>query len=210
MNIIQEMWLKIDLTKFNIVEEQFFDIIKLKSVSILKKIFYFSIIEFTMSIIFNFFVSFYLFNNDFENVDKQPIIISLNVLNYLVIIFFIIKFYINFNKIELDSNVNELNRNILKSRKNVYNYIKVSLILFNFSSLIFAFYFLIEKYPYENAIIINNTFFNPELFYLLFFFILSLMLTIYTFLIWNLYRFFYLRLINNLIFNDEELNKSHY
>ncbi len=204
------MWLKIDLTKFNIVEEQFFYIIKLKSVSILKKIFYFSIIEFTMSIIFNFFVSFYLFNNDFENVDKQPIIISLNVLNYLVIIFFIIKFYINFNKIELDSNVNELNKNILKSRKTVYNYIKVSLILFNFSSLIFAFYFLIEKYPYENAIIINNTFFNPELFYLLFFFILSLMLTIYTFLIWNLYRFFYLRLINNLIFNDEELNKSHY
>lgn len=208
MNNISKMWSKIDFTKFNIDEGRFFEIIKLKSLSILKKIFYFSIIEFTLSNIFNLFVTFYTFSNDFENVEEEPIIIFLNVFNYLVIMFFIFKFYINYNRIELDSNINELNKNILRSRKTVYLYVKLSLILFNINSLIFAFFYLKEKYPYENEIIINNSVFNSNLFYCSFFCLLSLILIIYTFLVWLLYKFFYFRLINNLRINDNELNKA--
>ncbi len=199
-----------DFKKYNFDEKTLLLFLKSKSTSVLKKIFIISIIEFSLSIFLNLCFVQFIFISEFKNIDNQPIIIFLELLNYFIILFFIFKFYKNYIQIQLNSTVNQFNNNILISRKTVYNYVRISLVLFNLNSLVYAFIYLYEKYPLSKEIKFEGTIFEHKLFYIIFLCILSLILFLYTYFAWILYKFFYFKLIDNISLNDRELNSIDY
>ncbi|MCF6213113.1 MAG: hypothetical protein L3J45_03710 [Flavobacteriaceae bacterium] len=104
-----------------------------KSSSIVKWIFYISLIEFCFWIVISF-----AFDTDWNTINvKSRLYMLLGILtaiNYIIIILFIALFYKNYKTISVSSNAQKLMKDILKTRKTVYYYV-----LYNVGMLIFGF-----------------------------------------------------------------------
>jgi len=104
-----------------------------KSSSIVKWIFYISLIEFCFWIVISF-----AFDTDWNTINvKSRLYMLLGILtaiNYIIIVLFIALFYKNYKTISVSSNAQKLMKDILKTRKTVYYYV-----LYNVGMLIFGF-----------------------------------------------------------------------
>ena len=120
-----------------------------KSSSIVKWIFYISLIEFFFWIFISIVV-----DTDWEKIKSLVLynfMNGVNIFNYLIIFSFIILFYKNYRTITVSSNTQKLMKDILKTRKTVYYYV-----IYNVSMLIILFaimlYFVFSSTDFLNKL----------------------------------------------------------
>lgn len=129
---LKEVWKD---QKSNKIQYSYDDIQKMlhkKSTSIVKWIFYISILEFCFWTLISI-----LIDTDWDKIRALGLynfMYFLNIFNYVITFVFIILFYINYRRITVASTTQKLMNDILKTRKTVYNYV-----LYNVVILIFGF-----------------------------------------------------------------------
>ena len=98
-----------------------------KSSSIVKWIFYISIIEFTVWILIGLFP-----NTDWEQIkafEMYNFVLAMNSISYIVIVFFIYLFYKNYKSIQVTDTSSALMKNIIKTRQSVKYYIIANIVI---------------------------------------------------------------------------------
>jgi len=116
-----------------------------KSSSIVKWIFIISILEFVILNVLSLFYSFYGNNKEMEKMlsefQLENFFITMTLVSYAVIFYFIVRFYINYKNICIIEDTKTLMNKILKTRRTVKHYV-----LFNLFSMAFVmailFYFI--------------------------------------------------------------------
>ena len=120
-----------------------------RSSSIVKWIFYISIIEFVILTLINVFVK-----TDWEELKDLGLyhfIIGISILSYIIPLIFIYLFYKNYKSISVIDNTKGLIQSILKTRRTVKNYILTILALFAFA-ILYGFRVALQAPEYENII----------------------------------------------------------
>ena len=120
-----------------------------RSSSIVKWIFYISIIEFVVLTLINVFVK-----TDWEELKDLGLyhfIIGISILSYIIPLIFIYLFYKNYKSISVIDNTKGLIQSILKTRRTVKNYILTILALFAFA-ILYGFRVALQAPEYENII----------------------------------------------------------
>ncbi len=120
-----------------------------RSSSIVKWIFYISIIEFVVLTLINVFVK-----TDWEELKDLGLyhfIIGISILSYIIPLIFIYLFYKNYKSISVIDNTKGLIQSILKTRRTVKNYIFTILALFAFA-ILYGFRVALQAPEYENII----------------------------------------------------------
>jgi len=113
-----------------------------KSSSIVKWIFYISIIEFTLPHLFLLIPSIHKNLAIYEALGLQNFMLVFSVIQYSVIVYFIYKFYIRYREITVLDDSKNLMKKILLTRKTVKNYVlsSLSMILFISAAVVFTIY----------------------------------------------------------------------
>jgi len=207
LDILKKDWKKNENYFNQITEKEIYGMLHKRSSSIVKWLFIISVCEFMLWIT----TSIMMRNNDnittFNSFDKFNIILILELISYSILIYFMVRFYLNYKKINTNQSVKNLIKNILNTRKTVQNYIKIIIIYtvitaiimfyvqFNFDPEIIKLYTEIEKSGNQAVFIV-----------------LSLLLTfvfigIFTLFMWFFYKLIYGILLKRLYKNYEELKK---
>lgn len=207
LEILKKDWKKKEHSFNQITEKEIYGMLHKRSSSIVKWIFIISVCEF----LFWIAASLLMRNNEkvnkFYDYDKFHVMTILEFVNYGILIYFIIKFYKNYKKINTTQPIKSLIKNVLDTRKAVQTYIKIIILYtilttiimffvqFNFDPEILKIYHEVEKNGNETLFIV-----------------LSLILTlvfigIFSLFVWLFYRLIYGILLKRLYHNYEELKK---
>ncbi|PVX50957.1 hypothetical protein C7377_1287 [Balneicella halophila] len=199
INQLKNVWKEQKTTSFS--REQILAMLKRKSSSVAKWIFYISLGEFIFWILFSLLLpeSSLKLNNS-----SEFFVTAISVVNYIVIIGFIILFFINFKKIKVEQNVSELLANIFRLRKTVRYYIIYNLAMFVLSVILSTWWILIYDSEAINipSNVKNNTAFWLGLVFAVFTVTLIIVISLYFF-----YRLLYGFLLRRLKKNYEELKQ---
>lgn len=188
---LKEIWNSQAESKINFSESDIYKMIHKKSASIVKWIFYISIVEFIVMIV----VPFFLKDNtiDMERMHMLNFYNIANVLSYVIAVVFIYLFYKNFTEISVQDTSKKLMSDILKTRRIVKYYVGFQLFLGGIVSLI-----LIIKSKDESLLNINQT---------MLWVIAVVGVIIVLFVMWLFYMLIYGVLLNKLNTNYKELVK---
>lgn len=175
-----------------------------KSSSIVKRLFYISIVELVFWVLVN--VLPFLFSGKMEarigELSHSWVYIFLNALSYTVICLFIYLLWKSYKAISVTDNIKKLMESILKTRKIIKYYVLYNLLM-AFISVPIGLYFSIKEHP-EISIQLNEA----STMQLLVIFLVCLIFTaIIIGLFWLIYRIIYGILIKRLKNNYNELKK---
>ncbi|MHA7831339.1 MAG: hypothetical protein ACX93O_09575 [Flagellimonas sp.] len=139
LELLKKDWQKreVDLPKLSY--EQIYPMTKKKSSSIVKWIFYISIIEFVFWAGVNIIFSGPETMEELKAMHIYKVVMGLNIVNYAIILYFIYKFYINYRKISFTDSSRNLMRTILKVKRTVTQYVWFNLIIFTISAIIYGY-----------------------------------------------------------------------
>lgn len=98
-----------------------------KSSSIVKWIFIISILEFILWAVISYALKDADYNQRFKEYHAESIMTPLIILGYVVIAYFLYKFFMNYRNISVTDNAKVLMENILKTRRTVKQYVAVNL-----------------------------------------------------------------------------------
>ena len=129
---LKEVWKDQKNSKLQFSYDDIQKMLHKKSTSIVKWIFYISILEFCFWLLVSVLV-----DTDWDKIREFGLynfMYTLNIINYVIIFVFIVLFYKNYRAISAASTTQKLMSDILKTRKTVYNYV-----LYNVGMLIFSF-----------------------------------------------------------------------
>lgn len=206
LDLLKKAWQKDSHSYEQVSESEIYKMLHKKSSSIVKWILIISIIEVlfwgVISIFFK--VDEYLKNLNAENLSMYFQV--LNVVNYVVILWFIYNFYKNYIKISTTASTNKLMHDILKTRKTVQYYVWYNLLM-SLLSMIAAFVMEFEFNPRME--IVKNQIANENNYNTLFVTVGIMLLSIIVFigLFWLFYRLLYGILLRKLNSNYKELKK---
>ena len=116
-------WKSQDYSRDTVSEEDIYKMLLAKSSSYVKWIFYISMIEFGAVILLNLLIDNDKYLDAYDQMGMQNMILVIGVLSYLIMIVFIVLFYKNYKKINVNADVKTLMKNILNTRKTVKSYI---------------------------------------------------------------------------------------
>ena len=185
--------------------DQIYKMIWKRSHSIVKWIFYISIIELLFATTLNIVFSGDKYWKDIENNDLSEVVTILYIVSYLITFYFIYRFYKNYKKISITDDASTLMRNILKTRKTVKYYITYVLISSGITVVGISAYMIVN---HSNTGIDNISKYSFEaLDWLKFIGVGVLVLTVFLGLIWLFYRLLYGILLRRLKKNYIELKK---
>jgi len=211
LDLLKKDWKKNADSFAQISESEIYKMIHKKSSSIVKWIFLVSIIELGLGLLSGLILSFTKYDEKNVELIKHLNIYSYyivtTVLFYLVVLYFIFRFYTMYRKIAVDDNTKKLISTILKTRKVVKQYIAFNLSFFAVFIIVFGGYFFHESYL-ESAS--KNGTVHPEMplnIALISFVVLILATAIFTFAFWLIYKLIYGILLKRLQNNYEELKK---
>ena len=178
-----------------------------KSSSIVKWIFYISIIEFvfwaTINTAFTDAESWELI----KTMHLYEITMFLTVVNYIVLIYFIYKFYVNYKKISFTDSSKKLMKAILNVKRTVTQYVWFNIAVFTISMLIFlygAFRYGPSAEQISDAAANAG---NETIFWIMTIGIALLIVAILLTLVWLFYKLLYGLLLSKLKKNYKELKK---
>lgn len=193
----KEEWKKERKTNIEIYD--FSKLLNLKSKSVVKRVLIISIVEFCLPLI-----TAVILNK--KNISNNSILlIFLNYLYYSIFIYYFIRFWINWRKMDLNLNLKKLLEFILQLREHVYKYISLNIVLFNFNIIILYFQYLESN---NTPIIFGKYIGTYVLFSKITLYILIVVIsTIISFTIWLIYKILYLRIVEKLYQNLKELNR---
>lgn len=187
-------------------ENEIYKMLHKKSSSIVKWILIISIIEVLFWAVISIF-----FNVDeyMKNLNAKSLNIYfqvLNVVNYVVILWFIYNFYKNYIKISTTASTNQLMHDILKTRKTVQCYVWYNLVM---ALLTIIATFVLEFEFNPRMEIVKNKIASENIYQTLFITVGILLLSIIVFigLFWLFYRLLYGILLGKLNNNYKELKK---
>jgi hypothetical protein len=189
-------------------ENEIYGMLQKSSSSIVKWIFIISILEIILWTSLGF-----LTNNDsyWQMLNKyhlKTFMLVISIINYVVIVYFIYRFYSNYKKINATDSVNQLLKNILNSRKTVKQYVNYNLLIIGFILIVaFAAQTMYEPKLQE---IINKFGANSNKGYILVFGIYFVFILVFIFTIWLFYRLIYGYFLRKLKRNYKELEKIEY
>lgn len=118
-----------------------------KSSSVVKWIFYISLIEFGLIIFLNLVIPADL--EQFKAYDLYQFMRRLSIFGYILTLFFIYLFYNNYKNISVSNATKELIKSILNTRKTVKYYIFINLFIIT-TSLFYIFYIILQSDKYLN------------------------------------------------------------
>lgn len=123
--------------------DEIYKMIWKKSSSIVKWIFYISLIEFVLPHLLYLIPSMRKNLHIYSDLGLTNVIFVVSIVQYIVIFYFIYQFYRRYREISVLDNAKELTSNILKTRKTVKHYVifSLSMILLTFAMLIVGIYF---------------------------------------------------------------------
>jgi hypothetical protein len=130
LELLKKDWQKREANLPKLSYEQIYPMIKKKSSSIVKWIFYISIIEFVFWAGINIVFSGPETMEELKAMHIHKVIMVLNVVNYGIILYFILKFYNNYKKISITDSSRNLMKTILKVKRTVTQYVWFNLIIF--------------------------------------------------------------------------------
>ena len=183
----------------------------MKSSSIVKWIFMISIFELGFGLFLGIILSYTKYDEqsilELKKIGVYNYYIAASSLLYVVVLFFIYKFYSMYRKISVEDNAKQLILNILKTRKVVKQYIAFNLA--SFAVLVIALGGYGIYWGYIDTAIKNGVV-NPEMPFgiaLITILVLVLSTAFFTFLFWLFYKLLYGILLKRLHKNYEELKK---
>ena len=139
LELLKRDWQKKEADLPKLSYDQIYKMIWKKSSSIVKWIFYISIIEFIFWAAINIIFSGPETMQELKDMHIYKVVMALNVINYAIIIYFIYKFYTNYRKISFTDTSKNLMRTILKVKRTVTQYVWFNLIIFTISAIIYAY-----------------------------------------------------------------------
>lgn len=178
-----------------------------KSSSIVKWIFYISIIEFVFWALLN------LLSYDKESLaqEKEWHIFEfstvLTIINYIVLVFFIYKFYRNYKQIEVTDSASKLMKSILRVKRTVTQYVWFNIAIFCISLGMFLYGSLTfgqESVQIQEA---ASNAGNETLFWIMVVGTIVIVIAAIVALIWLFYKLLYGILLNRLRANYRELKR---
>lgn len=175
--------------------------IQKKSSSVVKWIFYVSIIEFALIILVNLFIK--TDWNTYRELGLYRFVKIINILGYVITILFMYLFYRNYQKISVVQNTKQLINNILTTRKTVKYYIYINLFGLALASL-YSFYVILQSDEYITLI---DKFGKYGLYKV--WIIVSLVLIFVLGIVWLIYNILYGYLLRKLKTNYNELTEEH-
>jgi hypothetical protein len=130
LELLKKDWQKREANLPKLSYEEIYPMIKKKSSSIVKWIFYISIIEFVFWAGINIVFSGPETMEELKAMHIYKVVMGINIINYAIIIYFIYKFYINYKKISFTDSSRNLMKTILKVKRTVTQYVWFNLIIF--------------------------------------------------------------------------------
>ena len=207
LELLKRDWQKKEEHLPKLSYEEIYNMIWKKSSSIVKWIFYISIIEFV------FWAAINLLNYSEESRELERTwhirnwSIALTVVNYAVLIFFIYRFYLNYKQITVTDSSRKLMKSILKVKRTVTQYVWFNIGIFLASLILLLYGSLTFGEEGEQIMEAAARAGNETLFWLMLIGLCVLIIGIILVLIWLFYRLLYGILLNRLRSNYRELKK---
>ena len=178
-----------------------------KSSSIVKWIFYISIIEFvfwaTINLVFTDAESWELF----KILHVYEITLTLTLINYAVLLYFIFKFYLNYRKISFTDSSKKLMKTILSVKRTVTQYVWFNIAIFTIS-LVTGLYGTVRYGPDSEKILdAAEHAGNQTIFWILAIGATLVMVALLLLLVWLFYKLLYGILLKRLKKNYDELKQ---
>lgn len=207
LDILKKDWQRQGARMPKLSYEELYRMLLKKSSSIVKWIFYISIIEFLFWTSLNFFFTDKETWEMFRTLHIYEFTIALTIVSYLVLFYFIYMFYTNYRRISVTDSAKALMKNILEVRRTVTLYVWFNISIFAIS-LVTSIYGVLRYGPESQEILLKaENAGNEMVFWLLvigicFAFVVALLL-----LLWLFYRILYGLLLKRLRRNYNELKK---
>lgn len=207
LEILKKDWNKREHSFNQLTETDIYKMLHKRSSSIVKWILIISILEILLWLSLSFLTTDEHYFETLEIYHLSKVIPVITIINYGIMIFFIILFYKNFKNINTTETVKKLMQSILKTRKTVKYYVWYNLTM-SFISFVLVFSFQFKYDPNLNEVIEKATqSVNPNVFYIVLFaaYIVCVMVIIGA--IWLFYKLLYGILLKRLNKNYKELEK---
>ncbi|MFT0714563.1 hypothetical protein [Flagellimonas lutimaris] len=207
LELLKKDWQKREANLPKLSYEEIYPMIKKKSSSIVKWIFYISIIEFVFWAGINIVFSGPETMEELKAMHIYKVVMALNIINYAIIIYFIYKFYINYKKISFTDSSRNLMKTILKVKRTVTQYVWFNLIIFT-TYLIINMYGVLLYGPEGKKIVeAASQEGNTLAFWAMVIGISIVFTAVILFLIWLFYKLLYGILLKKLRKNYNELKR---
>lgn len=205
LDLLKKDWQSKEHSLPKLSYDEIYKMIWKKSSSIVKWIFYISIGEILLGLLFTFFAADKEYWQELDRIGQTEITIVTYVLSYLIVIYFIYRFYKNYKEISVTDSTSQLMNSILKTRKTVKTYIAILLGLSGvYSTLLCVGYIQID---FTEQMLAQNNGVLPDYFWPLMILVCLLMVFIVLLFLWFMYRILYGILLKKLLRNYEELKQ---
>lgn len=185
--------------------EELYKMLWKKSSTIVKWIFYISILEFLFWTTINIVATDNEFMEDIRRMHLYEVNIVLNVLSYAILVYFIYRFYRNYRKISVTDSARQLMKTILNVKRTVTQYVWFNISLFALS-LIITLYASLRYMPDGQKIVEAATEVGNETFFWIVIIGASLLIVgLFVLLIWLFYKALYGILLKRLRQNYKDL-----
>ncbi|WP_421803218.1 hypothetical protein [Flagellimonas sp.] len=207
LELLKKDWQKREANLPKLSYEEIYPMIKKKSSSIVKWIFYISIIEFVFWAGINIVFSGPETMEELKAMHIYKVVMGINIINYAIILYFIYKFYINYKKISFTDSSRNLMKTILKVKRTVTQYVWFNLIIFTISAIIYAYGVLL--YTPEGLEIVETAAQdgNTAAFWGMIIITSIAITAVVLFIIWLFYKLLYGILLKKLRKNYNELKR---
>ena len=207
LDLLKKDWKRKEESLPKLSYDEIYNMIWKKSSSMVKWIFYISIIEFVFWAVLN------LLSYDKESLaqEKEWHIFEfstiLTIINYIVLVFFIYKFYRNYKQIEVTDSASNLMKSILRVKRTVTQYVWFNIAIFCISLGMFLYGSLTfgeESVQIQEA---ASNAGNETLFWIMVVGTITIVIAAIVALIWLFYKLLYGILLNRLRANYRELKR---
>ncbi|MCO4822310.1 MAG: hypothetical protein KC469_09595 [Flavobacteriaceae bacterium] len=128
LELLKKDWQKNNKEFPKLSYNEIYKMILEKSSSIVKWIFIISILEFVLWTGMSFMFKDADFNQRFKDYNADNIMIPIMIISYGILIYFFIRFFLNYRRISVTDSAKVLMENILKTRRTVRQYVAFNLI----------------------------------------------------------------------------------
>ncbi|WP_108425435.1 hypothetical protein [Flagellimonas amoyensis] len=207
LELLKKDWQKREADLPKLSYDQIYGMTWKKSSSIVKWIFYISLIELVFWAAINIIFSDSETMEELKALHIHKVIMVLNIVNYGIILYFIYKFYINYRKISFTDSSRKLMKTILKVKRTVTQYVWFNLIIFT-TYLIINMYGVLLYSPEGQKIVQAASEDGNSLSFWAMVITISVVFTaVVLLLIWLFYKLLYGILLKRLRENYNELKK---
>ncbi|ADF52748.1 MAG: hypothetical protein CMP12_02635 [Zunongwangia sp.] len=204
LELLKKNWKKQEATLPKVSYDEIYKMIWKRSSSIVKWIFIISIFEFVIGVLLNVGLADKEYWNSLEQLDLKEVTIWIYGINYLITLFFVFRFYMNYRRINATSSAKKLMRDIIRTRKTVKSYILYVLISLAIVTLAYV-YIIIYHHIQDTQVTDNTPYVFDALDWLKFTGITVIAIGIFLAVIWFFYQLLYGILLRRLKKNYTQL-----